>query len=299
MKKIVDTKLSEAFAMRPYRVLTRSLAEDGVPWIPLVGMNSYLDNLAPGKSPLHRHDGCIEIIYSRRGICEYESGGEKLRLMPRQVFVSRPDEPHEMVSNPLKFSSYYLLFRVRGNRPWPADDKELQYVEKRLRSLPRVFDGGRNVSSCFARLVRLASQDMADATERRLRIRTACMNLLLEILDSSSKVHVSGMSGRIQALADEMRERPGNQYSIEDLAARIGFSSSSLLAGFKATVGFTPHAYLLKCRIEKAKELLQSGGMKITAISYELGFPSSQHFATQFRKATGFSPRQWAQGGCS
>jgi len=31
----------------------------------------------------------------------------------------------------------------------------------------------------------------------------------------------------------------------------------------------------------------------MAAIAYSLGFPSSQHFATQFRKLTGVSPGEW------
>ena len=77
------------------------------------------------------------------------------------------------------------------------------------------------------------------------------------------------------------------------LAERIGYSPTSLLNGFKAATGYTPHAYLVKCRIERAKELLDCGAKNVTSVAEELGFPSPQHFATQFRNATGLTPSGW------
>jgi AraC family transcriptional regulator len=46
-------------------------------------------------------------------------------------------------------------------------------------------------------------------------------------------------------------------------------------------------------RIERAKDMLSYGSVPITGIALELGFGSSAHFATVFRKLTGTSPSIW------
>lgn len=264
--------------------------------MPLLGNNTYLRTT--GKSPLHRHVGCIEVLYCRRGVCEYESCGRIYRLMPGQVFVSRPNEPHEMLSDPNGQSTYYFLFRLRGRKPWDWEDEELRFIEGKLRNLPRVFDGDKIISSSFAQLIRTVGSELEEGVERRFRVRMGCMNLLLAIIDAAGKIPAAARSSLIHKIAEEMREHPERAYSIEELVARTGFSSSSILSAFKATTGYTPHAYLVKCRIDKAKELLRSGTMKVTDISHSLGFPSSQHFAAQFRKFTGASPKAWAKANC-
>lgn len=297
MKKAISARQADTSGEESCRVFARNLEEDGVPWISAIGSKVYCRSAR--KPFVHRHAGCVEVIYCRRGICEYSSLGKAYRLMPGQLFVSRPDEPHEMLSDPTGQAVYCLLFRSCGKRALGMDARSLHFIEKKLWALPRVLEGDRAVGASFAHLIRVVGRDFEDVVERRVRVRAACMNLLLSIVDASKRTLVPCKSGRIRALADEMREHPERQYPIEDLAERVGFSSSSLLNGFKATVGLPPHAYLLKCRIDRAKRLLRAGSMRITEISYALGFPSSQHFAAQFRKTAGMSPREWAQSGCA
>ncbi len=266
----------------------------GIPWLPQVGRNSVLRAMVP--TPWHSHAGCIEIVYCQHGTCEYESGKGLYRLTPGKVFVSRPDERHRMMSNPYGLATYYLLFRVAPAASASGLERELRLLSGRLLGLPRLFDGGSRVGTCFAQLLRLVSQPASGmaAAERRLRVLNAAISLLLAVVDAAALPPANGVSSRIQAVADEMRAAPGRAYPVEELASRIGYSTSSFQNAFKTTVGHTPHAYLLKCRIERAKELLEAGGRSVISIAEELGFPSSQHFASRFRLATGVSPTAWA-----
>ncbi|MCK6491308.1 MAG: helix-turn-helix domain-containing protein, partial [Planctomycetes bacterium] len=43
-------------------------------------------------------------------------------------------------------------------------------------------------------------------------------------------------------------------------------------------------------QISAAKHLLRGGAQEVTAVALACGFPSSQHFATRFRQATGLTP---------
>lgn len=52
----------------------------------------------------------------------------------------------------------------------------------------------------------------------------------------------------------------------------------------------------MKCRIRRAEDLLKDRTRSITDIAAELGFASSQHFATRFRQETGKTPRDWRRG---
>ena len=291
MKKPIALEISESFEKRPYRQCTEGLEVDGVPWIPLIGRNSFLRTENP--SPWHTHNGCIELVYCKHGTCEYESRGKVYRLTPGRVFVSRPNEAHRMLSNPKGLATFYLLFKIPGVRKLPVLDREVRFVERKLRKLPRLFDGGPRTGSHFVRLFRLLEQSFGDKAERRLRIFSTSLSLLLAIIDASEVPMVDGGSSRILALAEEIRRNPERDYPIEGLATKINFSPSSLLAGFKAATGYTPHAYVVKCRINRAKEMLKAGELRVTDVAEELGFPSPQHFATQFRNATGMSPKEW------
>lgn len=57
-----------------------------------------------------------------------------------------------------------------------------------------------------------------------------------------------------------------------------------------AATGKGVKRYLLERKIAEARKLLANPALKITAIAMDLGFPSSQHFATQFRAIAGTTP---------
>jgi len=80
---------------------------------------------------------------------------------------------------------------------------------------------------------------------------------------------------------------------LDTLAASFGLSPSGLRMRFQAETGYTPKQYLLHRRIEEARRRLSVADDHITAIAHELGFPSSQYFATVFMRQTGSTPRAY------
>jgi AraC-like DNA-binding protein len=68
------------------------------------------------------------------------------------------------------------------------------------------------------------------------------------------------------------------------------FSQFHFLRLFRETFGETPHQYLIKRRLEKAKELLTYTDLSITEVCFEVGFQSLGSFSSLFRKAVGHPP---------
>lgn len=290
MKRSVTLTTSQPYEVNAFRRCLHDLRKDGIPWIPLVGRNSFLSS-HPMSYP-HTHEGCVEVLYCHHGTCDYESLGQVYRLGPGSVFVSRPDEPHCRISNPKGLSTRYLLFKLPVANSRRPVAREVAFLGRSLLKIPRLFDGGARVGSEFVRLFKLLECPPADPDERYLRLRQAVGELLLSVIDAAARKPLAeGVSGRVRALAREMETHPESDYPVDALSASIGFSPSSLLAAFKRTTGHTPHAYLVKCRIGRAKELLK--GEKIAAVARTLGFSSSQHFSAQFKSATGLTPGEW------
>jgi AraC-like DNA-binding protein len=78
-------------------------------------------------------------------------------------------------------------------------------------------------------------------------------------------------------------------------ASLVHFSRS-----FKRAFGETPHKYLQRRRIERAKELLRETDLMVTAISLEVGFQSLGSFSSGFKDLVGVAPidyaRRWRAG---
>ena len=73
--------------------------------------------------------------------------------------------------------------------------------------------------------------------------------------------------------------------------AREAFASEAhFIRSFRAAFGETPHRYLQRRRVERAKELLRATGDSVTEISLAVGFRSLGSFSTTFRELAGASP---------
>lgn len=79
--------------------------------------------------------------------------------------------------------------------------------------------------------------------------------------------------------------------SLNVLAAMLGMSPYYFERLFKQSVGHTPHQYILHCRIEKAKQLLQTTQQPIMEIACQVGCKNHSHFSRLFRQSMGMSPK--------
>ena len=273
-----------------------SLAAAGVPCVPVLGFDAYRRQWR--AAPLHVHAECLEISLCLRGDLEFELGGERYPFRPGFVFVSRPDEPHRLCAYPKGMSKYWLLFRIpaRGERILGLSAKETAWLVQELTHLPqRQFAGTKEIRALFKRLFMLHDNLPPRSAERAVRIRAAVTELLLALVEAARTTTAQRSADRIAEVIEAMRSDLAHEWPLDELATRVGCSTSKLLAAFKQHTGMPPHAYLVSCRIARAKELLAADGRTVAAVAAEVGFATPQHFATHFKLATGLTPREWRE----
>lgn len=74
------------------------------------------------------------------------------------------------------------------------------------------------------------------------------------------------------------------------LASAIGMAVSHFSRKFKLSTGLAPMQYLWRCRLYRARQLLESGDWKVAAVAAECGFYDQSHLDRQFRKEFHCSP---------
>jgi AraC-like DNA-binding protein len=77
---------------------------------------------------------------------------------------------------------------------------------------------------------------------------------------------------------------------LDALARRAHCSRFHFLRSFRAAYGETPHAYLTRRRIERAKDLLRSANLTVTEVCFLVGFSSLGSFSARFRELVGVPP---------
>jgi len=269
------------------------LGRDGMPCIPILGHDTYLK--IRKVSPPHVHPECVEISYCLRGDLEFVLGKKVYPFRPGSVFVTRPDERHYLRTWPKGISKYWMLFRIpeRGGTVLGLSRKESDWLVDELLHLPRpLFEGGEEVLRNFKRIFRLYDTLPRRTSERGVRMRAAALELILSVIESSKTSDRVFPDVRFKRIAAAIAEHPERDYPFEFLVEQAGMSRTSFLSRFKKAIGFPPHAYVVKCRIDKAKVLLEQG-MSVGAISDRLGFSSPRHFTAAFRATTGRLPSKW------
>jgi len=81
--------------------------------------------------------------------------------------------------------------------------------------------------------------------------------------------------------------------SIAELANECRLSSSYFVRAFKQATGISPHRWLMKRRVERAKELLQDSGLGLADVAQACGFADQSHFTHVFSRSEGYSPGRW------
>jgi AraC-like DNA-binding protein len=81
--------------------------------------------------------------------------------------------------------------------------------------------------------------------------------------------------------------------SIQRMADRANLSVSRFSALFKQRYSVSPHRYLLRMRVDHAKELLENTAFSQEEIASYCGFSDVHHFSKAFRKCCGTPPGDW------
>ena len=75
----------------------------------------------------------------------------------------------------------------------------------------------------------------------------------------------------------------------------LDLSTYHFVRAFKQATGETPHQYLLKSRVERAKQLLAETELPLAEISYLVGSNSQSHFTASFRRLARLTPKTYRQ----
>lgn len=81
--------------------------------------------------------------------------------------------------------------------------------------------------------------------------------------------------------------------TIADLARECDLSPSYFARAFRQTTGMPPYRWVMKQRVERAKELISKGEMELVEVALACGFADQSHLNRTFMRFAGSTPGQW------
>lgn len=85
----------------------------------------------------------------------------------------------------------------------------------------------------------------------------------------------------------------GGPVSLHAMAREACLSPFHFHRLFRSAFGETPHDFLTRLRIERAKRLIRAGDCSVTEACLEAGYSSLGSFSAKFRALTGLSPSDY------
>ena len=259
----------------------------------MMALGRYQYTRAHETLPPHTHGGMFEICLLDEGEQSYVVEGRHYLLRGGDLLIVLPNERHGTGPAPEKRGRlYWLLIRVpRKNERFlnlpPADSRPL--VESLLQIQTRSFCGRPHLKGNLEKIFSVL--DSPDTPFRKAELQNLALRFVLDVLqDARKQAHrtIHYAIRNVQAYADA--HLTDTSLSIAVLAEVARLSLSHFKAQFKREVGIAPGNYIVLKRIEHAKECLRSTKQPVTEIGFDLGFSSSQYFATAFKKHMGMSP---------
>ena len=97
-------------------------------------------------------------------------------------------------------------------------------------------------------------------------------------------------AARLARLMDFVRAHPAEDWTLATLAGRAAMSTRTLQRQFQQSLGMSPVDWLVRERVEVARQLLETSTRPLAHVSSLAGFGSEESFRRHFRLATGVSP---------
>jgi AraC family transcriptional regulator len=153
------------------------------------------------------------------------------------------------------------------------------------------------VANSLAKLLDTARRDLEhdrDAAKASLVTASHILQAEIERCSGANGSTTGGLAAwqllRVRAYIDSNLQRT---IHIRDLSAVARRSPAHFSRKFKLAVGESPHAYVVKRRLERACHLMITSAEPLSEIALSVGFSDQAHLCRLFRQAFGQSPAHW------
>lgn len=90
-----------------------------------------------------------------------------------------------------------------------------------------------------------------------------------------------------------MVEHLAGNVSVAEIALACDISRGHFIRAFRETTGLTPHQWLVRQRLERARELLRTSTLGLAEVAAACGFADQSHLTRVFAQAVGTTPGRW------
>jgi AraC-like DNA-binding protein len=249
------------------------------------------------RNHLHTHT-FFEICYAFAGKGTFAIGGDVHKVRRGQVFVARPGEAHEIISNRSDPLGIYFWAFTLVQEPGASSTGEVDaLLSAYARSTLPVSDRTESMERTCIMLTE-------ESAARRPGYATAVSALMQKLLLDCARAVVtepiaaehpdpplrSAAQSVVLTAKHYLRDNLHRPIGLRDVAAQLGLSERHVARLFLAETGKTVIDFLIDLRMERATRMLMEHQQPIKQIAAAVGYPDVRYFTSLFHKRIGVTP---------
>ena len=282
-------------------------------WDELVEKLTYMPAIVKTIEKIHdtnwsmtanRHD-YFEMVYIKKGSAIFQIEGIDVNMMPHSIVIIKPGRSHKFTvkSDVCEFIVLSFTFKTQKNDldSHVSLTDFIEYIEDEATGdyLYLTLSKKNDIVHVMNRILRerMKYQVWGDFLSCLLIIELFV--LLSRTLKQEWEQSAKNRNLKLHELLNIAKEYIDNNYdkdlTLTQVAKYIFLSDSYFAHSFKDKFGISPKSYILKVRIEAAKEYLENTDIKVAEVAKLVGFSSQQRFNDIFRKHEDLTPLTYRQ----
>lgn len=221
-------------------------------------------------------DSCL-LLYTLSGMGTLRTGGQTYDVPPGSVLLLDCRAPHEYFPAQAPWHFLFLHFsgpgaaaytaylnRICGGPVWPCGAADCESLIRRVQTNTQTH----------------GSEALTD-------------QLLHRLLDTLIMAQETAEPNRVQCVMDYIAAHYMEPLIVQSLAQHFHYSRAWFSTWFQSAAGVSPYAYLLRCRLEAARQQLLHTDASVRAIAEQCGFASDSAMIRAFKAKTGKTPLEY------
>ncbi|HEX9060967.1 MAG TPA: AraC family transcriptional regulator [Clostridia bacterium] len=251
----------------------------------------------------NRHE-FFEMLYVKKGQAVFEISGQPVNIGPNDIVIIKPNQPHKLSIKSESGCEFIVLsfgFVSQKNSEFSEVSLEdfLNFVNSKENGAfiaLKVSQKNEIITLLNRILKEMVNNEIGSDFLNRLMVLELFVFISRALKmewENSIKFKSPKLKELIQISVNFINNNYERDISLGDIARFVFLSPSYFTRAFKDEMGLSPINYLLKVRVERAKELLGETDTKISNIALSVGFSNQQRFNEIFKKYSGITPLQY------
>ena len=259
----------------------------------------------------HKNQG-LEIVYLERGALRWHVEHREVHLQANSVFFTLPWQLHGSRDeyNP-GHRIHWLTFKLDQLYDKPSSKiaflpefgfspEETAFLSNALVSAFEPVFGASEILALLMQKAILELETPSLLSESYLNGLMRC--ILLELgriihAEAVPKNETCNSINMVKIFLAELSRRCSEEWTLESMAQICQLKRTQFALIVNELTGESPLRYLIRLRINKARELLRNSALPVTKIALLCGFSNSQYFAKTFKELTQRKPLEYRKVG--